>query len=125
VQNARFERLNDVARFGQRAGARVDEDAAAPDAIVVGLAHLRTEAADQIEMHAERQPMSFDERSFTQGRAADDMRAAHRIGEIGGGGDPEAAPIEPLREFHGLVVMAAPDQHIDDRPNARMRFDEM
>ena len=56
------ERLDDVAGLGRARSARVDEDPRAADRVVVRLAHLGREAADQIEMDAERQPMAGDQR---------------------------------------------------------------
>src|SRR6185437_10839344 len=71
-EHAGAHRLDDIAGFAERAGPRIDEDAGAPDAVVVHLAHLRPEAADEVEMDAERQPVSLDQRALAQSSAADD-----------------------------------------------------
>src|ERR1700752_4071954 len=66
TQHAGFKRLDDIARLFERALARVNEDAGSPDAIVVGLTHVRTEAANEVQMDAERQPISLNKRSLAQ-----------------------------------------------------------
>ena len=77
------DRLHDVAAFGHRAFARVDDDEiGARHRGGVGLAHRLDECADEIEMHARVQPFAPDQRRRRERRARDDVRAAHRRLEI-------------------------------------------
>src|SRR5579885_1195807 len=50
AEHAGADRLHDVAGLGERALASVDEDAGALHHLVVGLAHLRRAAADEIDV---------------------------------------------------------------------------
>ena len=66
-----------------------DVDARLLDRVVVGLAHLRREAADQIDMGALFQPLALHQRLRGQRRAGHDIRVAHRGFEVVGDLDLE------------------------------------
>src|SRR5262249_3625330 len=81
-QDAPAQRNRYVARLFGGAGARVDVDAGALDRVVVGLAHLGREAADQIDVRARLEPGAAHDRLGRERRAAHDVGVAHRRLEI-------------------------------------------
>ena len=69
--------VEQVAGLGRRL-VGVDVDAGAGEAGVIGLAHRRREAADQVQVAARRQPVPAHQRLGRQRRAADDVGAPRR-----------------------------------------------
>ena len=124
-QGARSDREQDVAGLRHRTLERVDEHLAAAHHRVVALAHLRREAADQVDMGARPQPGAPHQRLAAQRGAGDDVGAAHgrleivdhrhrhpSAAELGGhrlGPRPRAVPQPDLARSAGPRHGRAPD----------------
>ncbi len=124
AQDAGGQRLNDVAGFLGRAGAGVDIDAGAADRFVVGLAHGRRKAADQIDMHARFQQRPLDQRLGRDGRRGDDVGLAKRRIEVARRRCVETILAQRGGGLLGIFLRAVPDTDIADRTNRRMRLGE-
>src|SRR5579862_3647048 len=122
--DARRERPDDVARLGLGRFPSIDEYPRAMHRLVIGFAHARRTAADEVDMHAFGQPSPFENRLVGRGCAANDMRAAHRFLEIGGGYHFHLAAVEAPGKPRRFLGIAAPNEHIVNRADARMRLDE-
>ena len=74
--------LQNVARFHQGL-ARVNKHRAARKAGIVALTHRRRKAANQIQVRTRLQPLTANQGRGGQGGAADDVRRACRLLQIG------------------------------------------
>jgi len=61
ADDARIERLHEIAAFAECPGARIDEDFGPADRFVVGFPHRRLEGPDEIEVSAGFEPRTPDE----------------------------------------------------------------
>ena len=62
AQRAVPDGVGDLSAVGQRALASVAPEAAAPEGVWIGFAHIRRVAADQVEMCAGFQPLTMNKR---------------------------------------------------------------
>ena len=98
---------HDLAGFGERTDASVYIELGARDSLVVGLAHLRVEGADQIEVLARAEPRAAHQRLLRQGRAAHDVRPADCRLEIIDGLDAQLRAVQGCS--HGACAFCCAD----------------
>ena len=120
-----LQRNGDIARALRRARAGVDIDAGAAHRGVVGLARLRREGADQIDMGALLQPGALDQRLGRQRRAGHDVGLAHRLLQIVGDDRLDAGGRQRERGRDRVRAGAVPQGHARDRPHRAVRADQM
>src|SRR5579872_5637600 len=125
VEGARSDRLRQVAGFGQRLFAGVDEDAGAMQGFIVSLTQRRRCATDQVKMDAERQPVAVEYRRRFGRDATHDMRAVDGALEIVRCRNLERPPRQSMRQPRGRVGVAIPNQDVADWSHTGMRGEQM
>ena len=115
-EHAALHRPEQVAALLQRL-LGVDVEGGTGEAGVVGLAHRRREAADQVEVAAGTKPAALDQRLGRERRDADHIGGADRLLEIGARRGGDAALAQCSRQGLGLDGAARPDRHPLDRPH--------
>ena len=112
-QNAGLDGPDEVAALLERA-LGIDVDARAAHRVVVGLAHVGPEAADEVEMLPRPEPRASDQRIDRQRRAADDVGARHRSLEVRRHLGAEARAVQPSGQPFGQPRIDVPDRDILD-----------
>ena len=72
------DRIDDIAGLLARSRAGIDVNARARHRLIIGLAHVRREAADEINVGSGFQPRATYQRFSRKRRAGDDIGRAHR-----------------------------------------------
>ena len=125
ADRAARKRLHEIAALGERRLAVVDDDhVGAAHRGIVGFAHRCLERADEVEMHAGREPGAFHERRRGQRRAGHDIGVPHGGLEVAYGRYRNPVGGESARGRVGMIRRAAPQAHALDRPHVRMGSDE-
>ena len=115
------ERLHQVACFAQRAGIGIDENLGARNQLIVGFAHLRRKAADQIHVHPGTQQAAAHDRFGSGGGTADDVRLRQSLRQIGERACRQALLAQQRRQRLRPRRIAAPQHQLCDRPQRAMR----
>ena len=111
----------DASGAGKVAGAQcsgpgIHEDGGPPDRLVIGLAHVRAEAADEIHVRPGPQQASGDQRFRGAGHAGDQVGACHGAVEVARHRRGETRAGQILDDGPGAAGIAAPHLHRREDP---------
>jgi hypothetical protein len=93
----------------------------AADAFIIGLAHVRLERADHVEMHPGLEPRPAHQRLGCECGAGDDVGLAHSVFQIFGHRGTDTAGFEFIREPGGALGADVPYAHPPDWPHRAPR----
>jgi hypothetical protein len=116
---------HDLAGFCKRTDSSVYVELGSRDSLVVGLAHLRVEGADQIEVLARVEPGAAHQWLLRQSRAAHDVGPADRRLEIIDGLDAQLRAVQGCSDGACAFAAPTPNSHFPNGPHPGVAFDEM